>query len=138
MIEGLRVYPAYQDARNGGQVVGAKGCEECKRTVSIEQRQDMGCGYAPSIEQPRSVWAPAAWRDDHRADWLTVCPGYSTSLPGVGEIVDAYPQWEQHTLTDYLDGQSPGPIALRYLTALRAGINDHQADTMRAASKRSA
>lgn len=128
MIQGLRVLPAYQDARAKGQVIGSKGCEECKRTVSVERRQYNGCGWEPAIAGARP-WAPASWLE--RRLETTVCPGYSTSLPTVLEMTWAYPQWKEGTLTDFLGGQPPTPVALVCLTTLDAGIEEHRADLLR-------
>lgn len=133
MIEGLRVFPAYQDAR-GKRLVMAT-CEECKRTVSTDTRQAMGCGWEAPIDGARP-WSPASWAE--RGIATSTCPGYTTTLPIVGEIIDAYPQWEQGTLTDYLDGTAPTPIALTCLTMLRAGIREHEAAPLREASQKRA
>lgn len=128
MIEGLRVAPAYFDARHEGKV--QKSCQECKRTVNATARQHMGCGYEPAIAGA-VPWSPPAWRD--RGLRTTVCPGYTTALPATMECFDAYPQWEARTLTEYL-GEPPTDAALAAMAALKAGINEHQADSMRRSS----
>lgn len=125
MIEGLRVAPAYLDARADNRV--PKSCDECRAMTTTTTRQDMGCGYEAPIEAPASVWSPPY----HLA---TVCPGYTTSLTAVVECYPAYAQWEQRTLTEYL-GEPPTEIALMYLAELRGGINEHQAAETRRRAK---
>jgi hypothetical protein len=132
VIEGLRVLPHYQEARNKGGVVGHQGCEECKQTVSVQTRQELGCGYEPALDGARP-WAPESWRE--RGLSLAVCPGYTTALPIVQEIVEVHAQWKAGYLTESLDGEPPTDVTLKCLTYLEAGINEFQADSMRAASK---
>jgi hypothetical protein len=135
VIEGLRVLPAYQDARNqpapNAPPVASKTCEECQKLVPADVRQSMGCGFEPPIEKPRAIWQPAWWVD--RGLKATACPAYTTSLPVVREIVDAYPHWKNGTLTEYLDGEAPNPVALEYLTALDAGIRENEAAALKKA-----
>ena len=135
MIEGLRVLPAYQDACNAEApiVPGAKGCEECKRTVTVERRQDLACGWEPAKPGARP-WTPPGI--DRRGGRLSTCPGYTTRLPVVAEATNAYPQWELGTLTEYLDGEPPDAVILDCLKALRAGIREHEAEQMRAATEK--
>jgi hypothetical protein len=136
VIEGLRVAPAYFDARNGPNkpfAPNGKDCEECRATVDAVTRQQLGCAYEPALDRPDAVWSPPAWRDrDLRA---STCPGYTTSLPAVLEAFDAYPQWEQGTLTEYLDGEPPTSVALSALMQLRAGIKEHEAQAFKPKAK---
>lgn len=101
--------------------------------MQTETRQAMGCGYEPATAGAQS-WAPASWAD--RGLSTTACPGYTTSLPAVLEIVEAYPQWERGTLTEALDGEPPTANALTHLMVFQAGLREHEADMMRAAQKR--
>jgi hypothetical protein len=127
VIEGLRVLPHYQEARNKGGVVGHQGCEECKQTVSVQTRQELGCGYEPALDGARP-WAPESWRE--RGLSLSTCPGYTTALPAVEEVTLAYPHWKAGYLTEAL-GAPPTDAALRCLTYLEAGINEFQSDAIR-------
>ncbi len=135
MTEGLRVAPAYFDARTGPDKpfapLGAN-CQECRANVIATTRQELGCAYEPPIAGAHP-WSPRAWAD--RGLRTTTCPGYTTSLPAVVEVFDAYPQWEQGTLTEHLDGEAPTRPALDALGTLRAGIKEHEADSIRAKSK---
>lgn len=100
--------------------------------MSATVRQTMGCGFEPATADAHP-WTPSAWID--RGESPTVCPGYSTTLPAVGEVMNLYPQWEQHTLSDYLGGPASRQ-ALDCLTALRAGIKEHEADKMSRVGKK--
>ena len=54
MIEGLRVFPAYQDARRRKAVVS--DCVTCKREQTMTTRQAIGCGYEPALADAQA-WA---------------------------------------------------------------------------------
>lgn len=125
MIEGLRVAPAYFDARRDNVV--PKSCEECKRTVNATSRQYMACGFEPAVAGAQP-WSPSYMQ-------TTVCPGYTTSLPAVEETLDAYPHWKAGYLTEALDGESPSKGLLDCLSALEGGINEHHAAEMRKKSR---
>lgn len=127
MTEGLRVAPAYLDARRDNLV--PKSCEECKRTQTMVTRQYMRCGYEPAVsDQSAQSWSPSYMT-------TTVCPGYSTALPAVAEVLDVHAHWKAGYLTESLDGEAPTKGALDCLSALEAGINEHQADVMRRTAK---
>lgn len=99
-------------------------------TASV--RQQMACGFEPAIAEAQP-WTPSAWID--RGIEPSVCPGYSTGLPAVGEVLELYPQWEQHTLTDYLGGPASRGT-LDCLAVLRAGIKEHESDRLSRAGKK--
>lgn len=67
----------------------------------------------------------------------STCPGYSTALPAVQEVVAAYCHWESGTLTEHV-GDVPSPTGLDMLAVLRAGINEHTADKSAESSRRMA
>lgn len=58
---------------------------------------------------------------------LMVCPGYSVELPEVDEVVMAYPQWKERTLTEWL-GEPPTAPLLLCLAALEGGKNQMESD----------
>jgi hypothetical protein len=132
VIQGLRVFPAYQDAASTGSVIGSKGCEECKRTQMATTRQALRCVYEPAMPGAQS-WAPKSWVE--RGIETTACPGYSARLPAVLEIVEEHQQWKHGTLSAALDGEQPTRGALQCFKVLEAGINEHRADLMRERSK---
>jgi hypothetical protein len=136
MIEGLRVFPAYQDARNRPTPSVARSCEECKRTVNVETRQAMGCGWERPVADARP-WIPESWAERNGPGWsLTVCPGYTTELPCVLEIVAAHAQWKHGTLTEYLDGEPAHSVALDALSWFDSSVEIFKADAERAAAQK--
>jgi hypothetical protein len=58
---------------------------------------------------------------------LNVCPGFTCSLPEVDEVVMAYPQWKERTLTEWL-GEPPTAPLLLCLAALEGGKNQAESD----------
>lgn len=90
----------------------------------MQTRQAIACAYLPPLADAQP-WVPPAWRDDDRR--LSTCPGYTTTIPAVAEVAGAWPQWKAGTLTDYLDGAAPTPVALACLAALDDGIEEHKA-----------
>jgi hypothetical protein len=63
---------------------------------SKQTRQAMGCGYeVPARELAPQPWSPSSMSRTWRGD-VTVCPGYSTSLPDVLEVCRARVHWEKN------------------------------------------
>lgn len=58
---------------------------------------------------------------------LQLCPGYTCDLPEVHEVVMAYPQWKERTLTEWL-GETPTAQLLLCLAALEGGKNQLEFD----------
>lgn len=79
----------------------------------------MGCGYLPRHESARPLSPPDIDFD------VTVCPGYSTSLPEVAEAVEFRPSWSKGYLAEYLEGP-PSPQCLRAQAVLEGAINQFQ------------
>jgi alpha-D-ribose 1-methylphosphonate 5-triphosphate synthase subunit PhnH len=126
VIEGLRVAPAYLDARADGSV--PKSCEECKRNNPVTTRQYMGCGFEEPVDDARP-WAPSYMA-------TTACPGYAVELPMTREVFSAHVQWKHGTLPAFLDGEQPTSVALHCLGEFEAGINEHSAAKVREASEK--
>lgn len=123
MIEGVRVRPFYQDAIRTGHLTIGPTCDECKKRNHVTTRQNLACGYEARVDNA-TPWHPLYWL--RQGLTLEHCPGYTTTLPEVLEVLDAYPHWEAGTLTDLLDGdRAPGAL-LRALVAMKAGVNEYQ------------
>lgn len=59
--------------------------------MSPQIRQTLGCGYEPPIDDRRklTMWRPpAAFKGE-----VTMCAGYTTSLPEVREVALMYRHW---------------------------------------------
>ncbi len=121
LIEGIRLLPFYQEAID--QRLRPKDCETCMRTTSIQTRRELGCAYEPALERA-TPWTPRYWVDKDLA--ATVCPGYTTTLPEVAEVVEAFPQWEKGALTEHLDGEPPTRALLDLLRVMKAGISEFE------------
>lgn len=92
MIEGLRLLPFVAD-------LPAMNCATCLNgdpknsmpPVKHMTRLLQGCGYEPRHPRAR-VPVPVGYDGE-----VTVCPGYTTSLPEVHETVRYRPQWLKGT-----------------------------------------
>lgn len=111
------------------------------QTKPLLERQMMRCGRLPPIAAERLLLdkndQAYGFTDDNgqarrfqtmpKLDAST-CAGYACSLPEVHEVVYAYPQWKERTLTEWLGGESPSPILLVCLAALEGGKNQLESD----------
>jgi hypothetical protein len=110
------------------------------QTRPLLERQMMRCGLEPPIAPERLVLD----KDGHAIGFehngkrmfrtmpkldAGVCPGYASTLPEVIEVVLAYPQWKERTLTDWL-GAPPSPVLLACLAGFEAGKNQCESDRM--------
>lgn len=129
MIEGLRLLPFYEEAREERKILD---CKACKERTSVTDRQGMGCGFERP-DKGAQPWTPAFWvkqaakaqSDEERARWKpTMCPGYTATLHEVREVLALYPQWEARTLTEALGGETPTVLLLEGMSELRGGIRE--------------
>lgn len=111
------------------------------QTKQILERQMMRCGRLPPVAQERLLLdkngQAYGFTDDHgqarhfrtmpKLDAST-CAGYASDLHEVREVVYAYPQWKERTLTEWLGGESPSPVLLACLAALEGGKNQLESD----------
>ena len=123
MIEGVRVRPFYIDAIKGGALLIGPTCDDCKKRNHVTTRQQFACGYEPRIEGAQP-WHPRFWILQGLK--LEHCAGYTTTLPEVGEVLEAYPHWEAGTLPDLLDGRRAPKQLLQLLVFMKAGSNEYQ------------
>jgi hypothetical protein len=84
-------------------------------------RRQLACGHLPPSPSGKA-WTPRYHVE--RGVTATVCPGYTCRLPEVQETVTAYVQWEQGTLTEYLNGEPPSRPLLEALATLKGGLNE--------------
>lgn len=99
-------------------------------------RQLQRCAYEPMLPVTEQGGSPHYVREEDGATYriltipkpdLNVCPGYSCSLPEVDEVVMAYPQWKERTLTEWI-GEPPTAPLLLCLAALEGGKNQAESD----------
>jgi hypothetical protein len=118
------------------------------QTKPLLERQMMRCGRIPTVAAERLVLdkneQPIGFKDEHgqlrrfhtmpKLDAQT-CAGYASELPEVREVVYAYPQWKERTLTEWLGGESPSPVLLACLAALEGGKNQCESDRIQRQQK---
>lgn len=137
MIEGVRLLPWLQEAahRDRAAVAVYLDCEKCMRDQSTEARRLMGCGYM--ADAPLPAGRPPGYESD-----LTVCMGYSTSLPEVIETSRARLWWDKGALRDWCEDEPPTPalrIAIEEMEAQVHAAQSHgMASTRREAEARAA
>jgi hypothetical protein len=65
---------------------------------SEAQRQLLGCGFAPQPDESRRMFV-GQWKGgslpNYKGPTTTVCPGYSTQLPEVIEVVRTHRHWSK-------------------------------------------
>ena len=93
--------------------------------MDITQRQTRGCGFLP-----RSPLANCGYEVPDVDFDPTVCPGYSTGLHEVAEVVHYRPSWSKGYLAQHL-GESPTSQMLDGQNALEGSINAKQAADMK-------
>jgi hypothetical protein len=109
-------------------------------TQPLLVRQMQRCGRLPPIAEERLVRdrdeREIGFRDDHGREYrfmtipvldASTCAGYASTLPEVMDVVLAYPQWKERTLTEWI-GAPPTPVLLAYLAAFEGGKNQCEAD----------
>jgi len=106
VIEGARLLPWLQEAvrREPAAYRHFADCNHCKETMTVENRRTLGCGFLTG-----PVGAPAGKPEGYDGPQLTVCIGYSTSLPEVIEASRARWWAEKGQLTVWCDGDLPTP-----------------------------
>ena len=111
------------------------------QTKQVLERQMMRCGRLPPVAAERLVLdadgnARGFMFNGVRRDYRTMpaldaatCAGYASTLPEVIEVVLAYPQWKERTLTEWL-GEPPTPVFLTCLAMIEAGKNQCESDRL--------
>lgn len=116
-VEGLQALPWLHEARADDPTF--LDCDHCMKHNDYEIRRRMACGYIPADEHLRGMkWQP----DPDSGIELTVCAGYSTSLPDVIDVARAYHHWKAGALRDVTGDQPPCPALLDCLTLLESTV----------------
>ncbi len=76
----------------------------------------LGCGYE-SLNPAADPWIPPDGDLGFDGE-VTVCPGYSTHLPEVFEVMRARTHWKNGALRDYCDGEQPSEQMLEAIEVL--------------------
>jgi hypothetical protein len=96
----------------------------------------MRCGRLPPVDESTIVEDGRAFMlDGVRRAFQTIpklgaytCAGYASELPEVRDVVYAYPQWKERTLTEWLGGEPPSAVLLACLAAVEGGKNQCDSD----------
>lgn len=129
MIEGIRALPWIEEARGKDGQSDLLTCERCMQCNDYQMRRFMKCGYLDDSEHLNgSFWQPDAFD-------LTVCAGYSTTLPEVVDAVTNYHHYDTGQLRDACDGQ-PSPVLLQALSLLKGAVLSKDAYRMKEQAKK--
>ena len=87
-------------------------------TFTPDQRRELACGYEPHDEDA-SGWAPditrLGWQGmDYAGAPPTTCPGYTTKLHDVVEVIRARGHWKTGQLVDAVGG----PLTEQFVAAI--------------------
>ena len=93
---------------------------------SAAVRQTMGCGYEPPIDGARP-WTPVMLDASHRLEY-TLCPGYTTNLPEVVEVVRGRLHWSKGSLPVFC---VPNELIVEGIEILEGSTNGMQVWTLR-------
>jgi hypothetical protein len=94
-MEGLQALVWWHEKIRRGLVGSKSKCETCMQSMTTEARQLEGCGYEPPPEEKLRPFVNPSVGLGYKGPNLTVCPGYSTSLPEVIEAARARMHWEK-------------------------------------------
>jgi hypothetical protein len=82
-----------------------------------QQRQHMACGYELQVAGSRA-WQPPLSKLGFKHTLPVWCPGYTTRLPEVREVVRAHAHWAKGQLQTFCGSEQPTDVLLAYLEIL--------------------
>jgi hypothetical protein len=121
VTEGLALAPwLYEMNRRGS--LGIANCSECQKMTQPTQRQYLGCGYLPPLDDRTrlTLWQPP------RGAQATMCAGYTTKLPEVREIQLASVHWESGNIGAAFGGSPPSEDLLNGVVLFKGAKNEVQ------------
>lgn len=133
MIEGLRALPWLEEARSKDGQKDTLDCDACMERTTYQIRQRMRCGYLPDGEHidDSMRWIP----DGMSAKDVTICPGYTTTLPEVIDAIANYHHYETGQITEACGGP-PAPSLLHVISILKGAVLSKDAYRMREQAKK--
>ena len=129
MIEGLRVLPFWQELTAADPKRVDRDCTTCMQHLDVNRRRLMRCGRLPPVETVGATTV-LGWPVPDQGWRTETCPTYTTSLPEVVAIAEAFPQWKERTLTEWL-GEKPTPETLHGLAVLGNAIAAFEAHKLK-------
>jgi len=123
VIQGVRLLPWFSEAKRRNDL-GISDCSKCKTMNTATQRQYMGCGYEPPLDDKRhlTLWHPPSGKVGCHAE-PTVCAGYTTSLPEVREVALMHRHWSTGNLEMGLCGAKPTEELMSLIVVLDSEVN---------------
>lgn len=106
-------------------------CESCRGYLVESQRREWNCGFEPVPLRTGVAPTPP------RAPGATVCPGYTTSLPEVGEAARALGWADRGMLKEFYSGDELPPVLFDCLDILAMSLREVEADGYREIKERS-
>lgn len=108
--------------------LGIADCSKCKEMTPQLQRQYLGCGYEPPLDDRTrlTMWQPPMGENAHRGKGATMCAGYTTKLPEVREIQLASVHWETGNIGSVFGGAPPTEDLVTGLVWLKGARNEVQ------------
>lgn len=90
------------------------------QTTTQLQRMSLGCGYEPPADGRvrLSVWQPP--EKGYKGPPLTICAGYTATLPEVAEISKARAHWKHGALRDVCEGEMADEALLDFILVFDA------------------
>jgi hypothetical protein len=89
-----------------------------KNTPAL-QRQSLGCGYLPPADRVHlTLWQPPSNERGYKGPPLTVCAGYTASLPEVIETSIARAHWKVGAIVAACDGEMPSEDLMNSILVL--------------------
>jgi len=128
VIEGARLASWFMASARRDDLAIAD-CDTCMEKQDAITRQALGCGYLPRVGEYRG-WQPPAGKVGFRQNPKlpvipSVCPGYSTKLPVVWEIMRGYRHWKQGELQSFCGGM-PSEAMLMGIEIFDSEVNAEQ------------
>jgi hypothetical protein len=96
-----------------------------------ELRATMRCGFIPADRLSLGApWTPEPYED------LSVCAGYSTTLPEVVDIASNFHHWETGQLAMACDGEQPCRALFTGIAVLKGAVGEFESHAMRKQSEK--
>lgn len=130
MIEGLRLLPWVHESERRNPHSADFDCAKCKEMNGRLARQHMRCGYEVPIDGAQPPWSPVMLDAAHQGEY-TLCPGYTTKLPEVIEVVRLRMHAKMGSLSLFMHGGEPTEAATVGIEILEGAANEVQAWVMK-------
>lgn len=142
MTEGLRLLPRVASKRDADFEEGDPyarhyaNCTLCLRDFSRHERRCFGCGFLDRSEWLCDGEGPLGSKLVEEP--VSVCAGYTTSLPEVLEANRALTWRKDGALSEYLDGERPKPMLKDAMDLLASAVSEAMSEVRREAKKEAA